>query len=96
MTASKSFMRKYHGKPCVVCSQPGGAHHILGRRVAPMLQEHPRNIMVLCGKHHTLDNHISAHGSHKAQREFDKFCKAKLGENYKDDLRALDRSLRNG
>ena len=96
MTVSKKFMSQFHGLPCAICgtTHNTGGHHLLKRRVAPLLQEHPRNIMVVCGNHHTVDNNISAHGSHKAQREFDKFCKAKLGVNYIDDLRALDRRLR--
>jgi hypothetical protein len=97
MTASRKFMSQFHGLPCAICATTHntGGHHLLKRRVAPLLVEHPRNIMVLCGNHHTIDINISAHGSHKAQREFDIFCMAKLGDNYKDDLRALDRSLRN-
>ena len=65
------------------------------RRVCPQLAEHKKNIMVLCGRHHNYDKDISAHGPHKSQREYDGFCQAKLGLNYKDDLRELDRSLRN-
>jgi len=96
MPASKKFMDQYKGKPCVMCNSPGYGHHIMRRNTCPQLQEHPRNIMVLCDRHHNWDNDISAHGPWKAQREFDKYCKGLLGENYKDDLRALDRSLRNG
>jgi hypothetical protein len=96
MTVSRKFMSQFHGQPCAICGTTldTGGHHIMKRRVCPQLVEHTRNIMVLCGKHHNYDKDISAHGSHKAQREYDSFCQGKLGLNYKDDLRALDRSLR--
>jgi len=96
MTASKKFMSQFHGLPCAICGTTidTGGHHIMKRRVCPQLVEHTRNIMVLCGRHHNYDNNISAHGPAKAQREYDTFCKAKLGDNYKDDLRLLDRQLR--
>ena len=50
--------------------------------------------MVLCGDHHTVNNFISAHGSAKSQKTFDAYCKGLLGDDYIDNLRALDRSLR--
>ena len=98
MTASKSFMSQFYGQPCAICGTTvdTGGHHLLKRRVAPMLIERIENIMVHCGLHHNYDNKISAHGPYKAQREYDKFCKAMLGYDYKDRLRELDRRLREG
>jgi len=96
MTVSKKFMSQFHGLPCAICGTTldTGGHHLLKRRVAPLLQEHKRNIMVLCGDHHTVNNFISAHGSAKSQKTFDAYCKGLLGDDYIDNLRALDRSLR--
>ena len=96
MPTSKKFMESMRG-PCIICGAHGVWHHLMPRNTCPMLLEHPEGGVRLCNEHHTYSNTIAPHSPNaKAVQAFNEFMGTLRGPNWKDDLRALDRSLRNG
>ena len=97
MTVNKKFMETQRG-PCIIpkCGKDGVWHHFMPRNKCPMLHNHPEGGCTLCDEHHTYSNEIAPHSlNYRAVRAFNEFIATIRGEDWKDDLRALDRSLRN-
>ena len=94
MAVSRKFMEAQRG-PCIICGADGVWHHLMPRNKCPQLHEHPEGGVNLCDEHHTWSNIIAPHSTNaQARIAFNDFIATLRGPNWKDDLRALDRSLR--
>ena len=83
--ADSIFMVKYRGLPCEVCGVVLGTvgHHNINKARSKALRYDPRNITVLCPKHHTMGNDLCPHSSNPmaVDRYFDWF-KSKNRKQY--------------